>query len=65
MKTVDMRNPAEARELRKSEIDVVAGGMKWTRGTDNTDVIDARGGSIKVLGITITMDVNGNISSIS
>ncbi len=50
-------------QMTDEELDRVSGGMKWVRGTDNPDVIDARGGQIKVLGWTITLDVNGKPSS--
>jgi hypothetical protein len=55
----------EARELESTELDAVSGGMKWTPGTKNDDVIDARGGQIQILGFNITFDVKGNISSVS
>ena len=52
------------RELNAIELDAVNGGMKWTPGTRNPDVIDARGGQLSFLGITVTFDVNGKLSSI-
>ena len=52
-------------ELTLDELDQVSAGMKYERGTQNPDVIDARGGVIKVLGLTFTLDVNGKISSIT
>jgi hypothetical protein len=54
----------ESRELNAIELDAVNGGMKWTPGTKNPDVIDARGGQLSFLGITLTFDVNGKLSSI-
>ena len=30
------------RELNAAELDAASGGMKWTRGTKNDDVIDRR-----------------------
>jgi hypothetical protein len=63
--TAEFTKPAEDRELTSDELDKVGGGMKWVPGTKNPDVIDARGGQVKILGITFTLDVNGNISSIS
>jgi hypothetical protein len=54
----------ENRELNAIELDAVNGGMKWTPGTKNPDVIDARGGQLSFLGITLTFDVNGKLSSI-
>ena len=57
--------PAElSRDLSTAEIDLVSGGMKWTRGTKNSDVIDARGGSMTFLGLVITFDAKGNPSSV-
>ncbi len=56
--------PATVRALRSEEIDLVAGGMKWTRGTSNSDVVDARGGTFKFMGITFALDSKGNISGI-
>ena len=41
-----------------------AEGMKWTPGTKNADVVDARGGQAQVLFWNITFDVNGKVSSI-
>jgi hypothetical protein len=55
----------EIRELTAQELDHVSGGMKWQRGTVSADVIDARGGQFDLLWWTFTLDVNGNISSIS
>jgi hypothetical protein len=55
----------ETRELDVTELNAVSGGMKWTPGTKNDDVIDARGGQIQILGFNITFDVKGNISSVS
>jgi hypothetical protein len=54
----------EDHELNAIELDAVNGGMKWTPGTKNPDVIDARGGQLSFLGITLTFDVNGKLSSI-
>jgi len=33
---------SEIRELSATELDAVSGGLKWTRGTKNDDVIDRR-----------------------
>lgn len=52
------------RELNTSELDAVNGGMKWTPGTRNPDVIDARGGQFSFLGLTFTFDIKGNLSSV-
>jgi hypothetical protein len=51
------------RELNAIELDAVSGGMKWTPGTKNPDVIDARGGQLSFLGLTFTFDINGKVSS--
>lgn len=59
----DRMSAAGSRPLAADETVAVGGGMKWTRGTKNPDVIDARGGSFTSLGITFTKDINGNISS--
>ncbi len=61
----DRMSAAEARPLTADETAAVAGGMKWTRGTTNPDVIDARGGSFTFLGFSITLDIHGNISSVT
>jgi hypothetical protein len=55
----------EIRELDNTALDAVSGGMKWTPGTKNDDVIDARGGQISIFGFNITFDVKGNISSVT
>jgi hypothetical protein len=52
-------------QLSDAELDYLSGGMKWVRNTVNPDVIDARGGQFKVFGLTFTLDVNGNVSSVS
>lgn len=52
-------------ELNADMLDAVSGGMKWQPGTKNSDVIDARGGQVKILGFTVTLDIKGNPSSIS
>jgi hypothetical protein len=59
---IDMAS--NVRELKSGEIEMVSGGMKWTP-VDNPDVIDARGGQFKVFGFTVTLDVHGDVSSIS
>ncbi len=43
------------RELDTSELEAISGGMKWTRGTKNDDVIDARGQSSLMAGIAGAM----------
>lgn len=52
------------RKLDIEEINVVSGGMKWTR-VNNPDVIDARGGQFTALGLTFTVDLDGHITSIT
>ena len=44
-----------SRELNAAELDAVSGGMKWTRGTKNDDVIDARGQSSLMAGLVGAM----------
>jgi hypothetical protein len=55
----------DIRDLAGTEPEQVSGGMKWTRGTKNPDVIDARGGTIRMGGIIATFDIDGDVSSIS
>jgi hypothetical protein len=52
------------RKLDLKEISAVSGGMKWDRNYVSKDVIDARGGSLTVWGVTMTFDINGKCSSI-
>lgn len=52
------------RELSLEEIGAVSGGMKYDHNYVSKDVIDARGGSLTVWGVTMTFDVNGKCSSI-
>ena len=54
----------EIRELDSTALDAVSGGMKWTP-VKNDDVIDARGGQVKIFGFEITSDVNGKVSSVT
>jgi hypothetical protein len=53
------------RELSLEEISTVSGGMKWDRNHVSNDVIDARGGQFTALGLTFTVDLEGNITSIT
>jgi hypothetical protein len=53
-----------ANELTANELDAVNGGMKWTAGTANPDVIDARGGQLNFLGLHMTFGIKGNVTSI-
>lgn len=52
------------RELTIDEIGAVCGGMKWDHNYVSENVIDARGGSLTVWGVTLTYDINGKCSSI-
>jgi hypothetical protein len=54
----------EFHELNADRLDRVSGGMKWTP-VKNDDVIDARGGQFKLFGFTFTLDVGGNVSSVT
>lgn len=55
---------ASLRALTDDELDIVTGGVKW-HPVDNPDVVDARGGQIKFLGLTISFGADGKISDIS
>ena len=56
---------AEIRDLAGMELEQVSGGMKWPRGYKSANVIDARGGSIRIGGIIVTFDIDGEVSSVS
>lgn len=60
-----MSSQSHHHELNAEMLDAVVGGMKWQPGTKNNDVIDARGGQIKIFGLTITLDIKGHPSSIT
>ena len=51
--------------LSNGDLDHVVGGMKWTPGTKNPDVIDARGGQVQVLFWNITFRRERKVSSIT
>jgi len=51
-------------DLTGTELSQVRGGMKWERGTENEDVIDARGESYPVGAGIITFDANGHFSGV-
>jgi hypothetical protein len=53
------------RKLDIGEINTVSGGMKWDRNYVSKDVIDARGGQFTALGLTFTVDLEGNITSVT
>jgi hypothetical protein len=55
----------ENRELSLDQLQCISGGMKWTRGHVSPNVIDARGGMVTVLGWTFTIDIKGNVSSVT
>jgi hypothetical protein len=55
----------EIQELNPDQLDAVTGGMKWTRGTQNEHVIDARGGQVEGWWYTTTYDVHGKVSSVT
>ena len=52
------------RDLSASDVAQISGGMKWDHNYVSKDVIDARGGSLTIYGVTMTFDVNGKCSSI-
>ena len=54
-----------SQELSASDLDKVAGGMKYDKNYVSNNVIDARGGSITVMGYTATYDLNGKMTSFS
>jgi hypothetical protein len=62
---IPVRDGSEATELSDAELASAAGGMKYTKGTSNAHVIDARGGQFQILGVTFTRDKSGNISSVN
>jgi hypothetical protein len=43
----------------------VAGGFKYDKNYVSNNVIDARGGSLTVMGYTATYDLNGKMTSFS
>jgi hypothetical protein len=52
-------------ELSMEQMAIAAGGMKWDRNHVSPNVIDARGGQFHVLFWDVTLDIKGNISSIT
>jgi hypothetical protein len=52
-------------ELSDDDVAHVTGGMKYTPGTRNDDVIDARGGQFEIFGVKFTLNQGGTISSIN
>jgi bacteriocin-like protein len=55
----------DIRELDADELAAVSGGMKTDPNYVSKNVIDARGGSLTVWGVTFTYDIHGKMSSIS
>jgi hypothetical protein len=55
----------KSEDLTSAELSRVSGGMKWDHNYVSKDVIDARGGQYTMLGVTVTLDVNGNVSSVT
>jgi hypothetical protein len=55
----------ESRELSTDQLESVSAGMKWTPGHKSAYVVDARGGMVTFLGITVTVDIKGHISSVT
>jgi hypothetical protein len=55
----------ENRELNINELDAVAGGMKTDPNYVSKDTVDARGGSFSVLGLIVTFDTSGKMTSVS
>jgi hypothetical protein len=62
--SIHARLDTDCRELSASEVSRVSGATKWERGTKNSDVVDARGGSISMLGWVVDFDINGNASGV-
>jgi hypothetical protein len=61
----DDRAKVPARQLSDSDLDQVFGGMKYDKNYVSKNVIDARGGSLTVMGYTATYDLNGKMTSFS
>jgi hypothetical protein len=51
--------------LSEEELDAVSGGMKTDPNYVSPNIIDVRGGSIKVWGVTFGFDINGKLSNIT
>ena len=60
-----MATPSNTRVVEDNELDAVSGGMKWDHNYVSPNVIDARGGYVKVWGVTFSYDINGKVSSVS
>jgi hypothetical protein len=62
--SVEIRDLTQALELTRAR-SRVSGGFKYDPNYVSADVIDARGGQFQFLGLTFTVDLNGNITSVS
>ena len=51
--------------LSEEELNAVSGGMIWDHNYVSPNIIDVRGGSIKVWGVTFGFDINGKLSNIT
>lgn len=52
------------RDLTKDELDLVGGGMKYDPNYVSKDVVDARGGQFTILGVTVSFDTTGKVTSV-
>jgi hypothetical protein len=67
--TMMIKDLETSADLTRVELSRVRGGMKWARGTENKDVVDARGvdvsgGLYDVGGFSIAFDDNGHFSGV-
>jgi hypothetical protein len=56
---------SNTRVVEDNELDAISSGMKWDHNYVSKDVIDVRGGSVTVWGVTFGFDVNGKLSSVT
>jgi hypothetical protein len=56
---------SNSRVVEDDELDAVSGGMKWDHNYVSPNIIDVRGGSVTVWGVTFGFDVNGKLSSVT
>jgi hypothetical protein len=54
-----------SQQLSDSVLEKVAGAFKYDKNYVSNNVIDARGGSLTVMGYTATCDLNGKMTSFS
>ena len=59
------KRPAGDRELSDVDLEKASGGMKYDHNYVSKNVIDARGGSLTVMGYTATYDLNGKMTRFS